>query len=872
MRLRRLDLERYGRFTDRSFDFGERWDGPDLHVVYGPNEAGKSTLFNGFLDLLYGIKPNSDYGFLHPYPTMRIAAALDVGGAEREVVRIKKPANSLLDPTGRALPEAVLSSALGGIGRDAYRAMFSLDDDSLEGGGKAILDSRGDLGELLFSASAGLADLSRRLVDVRAVADGFYRYRAHSGGLQDLKARLAALKAEREAIDMGALEYVRLVETRDAASARYAEAVAERGSHQARLEAIGARLGALPRLGALRELRARLSSLAHLPDPPPHWPEAAPLLAREAVELAASAAGIDAELARLAEEEAAIVLDEPVLAAEHRLAAVAALRPRAETAGQDLPRSRLAIREEEAAVAALLVKIGRAGESDPQRLLLPIRTVSALRNAIEARSGVVAAFEAARTALSQAEAGLDDARGRLAERGGDPRQDGEGRDVAIVALEAAVRAAQVSDHASRARAAGRAATEARAELGRRCAAMRFVGDPLDLRSAPVPAPDAVAAWKVHEASLDAEDSRLDAEALRLKAEILRLEGERVLLDHAGALSSETEVARARKDRERAWAEHRTSLAAATADAFEAAMRRDDLVAAARVADAADRARLRQVEESIARSAAALSSRGPEGERQLARRARHAAAISDAWSRAGVVDPIPETGAVALETCWRAGRRFSTRSRRSTRRYGKALKRTRTVWRRHRRCAGRSSARAFMPRAPTTSISCLPGPEPASTARPRRGPCATPSVRGRRSIAIGSGPSRRLPGRNAGGRSRGRAPARPASSARKAGLSPSTSCATCWRSSRSSGPHWSGAPDGPTASVRWNGTSRPSSGRSRRSPASWARRRNVRVISSWSTVSRQGLRPPWRRGAPWLGCERPTKRPKGVAASWRNRWT
>lgn len=56
MRLRRLDLTRYGKFTDRSIDFGERTDGqPDLHIIYGPNEAGKSTAFAAFLDLLFGI-------------------------------------------------------------------------------------------------------------------------------------------------------------------------------------------------------------------------------------------------------------------------------------------------------------------------------------------------------------------------------------------------------------------------------------------------------------------------------------------------------------------------------------------------------------------------------------------------------------------------------------------------------------------------------------------------------------------------------------------------------------------------------------------------------------------------------------------------
>jgi uncharacterized protein YhaN len=70
MRLRRLDLARYGKFTDQTIDFGERLaDQPDLHLVYGPNEAGKSTAFAGFLDLLFGIETYSKYGFLRVWCT-----------------------------------------------------------------------------------------------------------------------------------------------------------------------------------------------------------------------------------------------------------------------------------------------------------------------------------------------------------------------------------------------------------------------------------------------------------------------------------------------------------------------------------------------------------------------------------------------------------------------------------------------------------------------------------------------------------------------------------------------------------------------------------------------------------------------------------
>ena len=57
MRLDRLDLTRYGRFTDVRLDFPPPApDAPDLHVIFGPNEAGKSTLFSAWLDLLIVFK------------------------------------------------------------------------------------------------------------------------------------------------------------------------------------------------------------------------------------------------------------------------------------------------------------------------------------------------------------------------------------------------------------------------------------------------------------------------------------------------------------------------------------------------------------------------------------------------------------------------------------------------------------------------------------------------------------------------------------------------------------------------------------------------------------------------------------------------
>ncbi len=95
--------------------------------------------------------------------------------------------------------------------------MFSLDDESLEKGGEAILASRGDLGQLLFSASAGLAEISGRL-ECCARGGRFYRPRASRTELAEWKRALDALKDERDEADTLAPAYAELVRQRDAAS------------------------------------------------------------------------------------------------------------------------------------------------------------------------------------------------------------------------------------------------------------------------------------------------------------------------------------------------------------------------------------------------------------------------------------------------------------------------------------------------------------------------------------------------------------------------------------------------------------------------------------------------------------------------------
>ncbi|MGO4832254.1 AAA family ATPase, partial [Rhizobiaceae sp. 2RAB30] len=404
MRLSRLDLTRYGKFTDFNIDFGSAEAGrPDLHVIYGPNEAGKSTTFAAYLDLLFGIEQRTRYAFLHPYQSMRVGALLELDVGTRELIRIKRPLNSLLDSSEQVLPEAMVLGELGAVDRDAYRTMFSLDDDSLEAGGESILASKGDLGQLLFSASAGLAHLSQSLAQIRAEADGFYRYRARTGELAELKARLAALKDEREAVDTLASEYARLIDQRANAQALYDASLRDRADVQSRLDEVARQIRALPRLADLRHRCGEIELLDGLPQPPPHWNVELPGLQKAEIELSAKGEAVSAEIEALSREIGTIVVDEAALAVTDRLEPLADWRARYVTADKDLPDRRLRLSELERRIASIVKSLGREGEP-PASMALDARSLGALRHLIERRSGIDASQAAAQAEYARAEA------------------------------------------------------------------------------------------------------------------------------------------------------------------------------------------------------------------------------------------------------------------------------------------------------------------------------------------------------------------------------------------------------------------------------------------------------------------------------------
>ena len=171
MRVNKLNLAAFGPFTDRMMEFSEK----GLHIVYGRNEAGKSSALRGLKALLYGIDERTLDNFLHANEKLRIQGHLQTADAQECVfVRRKGRKNTLLDPDGKELDEQKLTPFLQNVTAEWFETLFGIDHQALVRGGQEILEQKGEVGQALFSAALGSRTLvvRTRLDDE---ADGLFR-------------------------------------------------------------------------------------------------------------------------------------------------------------------------------------------------------------------------------------------------------------------------------------------------------------------------------------------------------------------------------------------------------------------------------------------------------------------------------------------------------------------------------------------------------------------------------------------------------------------------------------------------------------------------------------------------------------------------
>ena len=194
MRLERLDLIRFGRFEGSRLDMPE--SSPDLHIVAGRNEAGKTTTMAAIEALLFGFPGQTPYAYRHRYDLLRVGGLLRDGGETLEFRRRKGNRDTLLDAQDAPLPggDRSLGRLLGGADREFFRRMFSLSHDRLAEGGREIAAAEGEVGETLFAVGSAVRGLRARRKDLDGQAtDLWTKRRAKTRRFYQASDRLAEL-------------------------------------------------------------------------------------------------------------------------------------------------------------------------------------------------------------------------------------------------------------------------------------------------------------------------------------------------------------------------------------------------------------------------------------------------------------------------------------------------------------------------------------------------------------------------------------------------------------------------------------------------------------------------------------------------------
>jgi len=152
MRFTAIDLLAFGHFSRRTLAFPA--DGPNLHIVYGPNEAGKSTLLRAITGFLYGFDARPVDAHRFEASELRVGARVrHSSGRERYFIRRKTQSGTLLDADGHPIDDTQLSDWLSVRERKLFEGMFGLNHEQLRAAGEALASSKQAVAEALFSAA-----------------------------------------------------------------------------------------------------------------------------------------------------------------------------------------------------------------------------------------------------------------------------------------------------------------------------------------------------------------------------------------------------------------------------------------------------------------------------------------------------------------------------------------------------------------------------------------------------------------------------------------------------------------------------------------------------------------------------------------------
>lgn len=267
MRIKRLDIRAFGHFTDLSIDFSSAL--PGLHIIFGPNEAGKSTALRSLRGLLYGIDARTPDNFMHDYGRLLIGGHLENSKGDSLVYwRRKRNVGDLLDADMALLDAGTLNDFLAGVGESLFDSLFGINHETLISGGQDILEQKGDVGQALFSAGAGLSSLHGIIEALDKEGADLFKAGGSKPEINNTTKHFQTLKKEIRDLSLSSSTWKQQEELFETASAQLIKSEQERNNCRAELERLKRLQRAIPYLIRRRDMLEKLSllgSMDHLP-------------------------------------------------------------------------------------------------------------------------------------------------------------------------------------------------------------------------------------------------------------------------------------------------------------------------------------------------------------------------------------------------------------------------------------------------------------------------------------------------------------------------------------------------------------------------------------------------------------------------------
>lgn len=326
MRIARIDLKAYGHFTDYRLELPAD---PDFHIIYGPNEAGKSTISRALEAALFGFARNTPDDFLHPYGSLRVGLVLKSGNETLAAMRRKGIKNTLVkydvatgEETSEAVGDDVLPRLMGGLSNGLYGSMFALDHDELVAGGKALSEGQGEIGQSLFAAGAGLTSINALRESLSRKADDLFRPRASTSAIFRTLDSYGQAKAAAKATLTRPAAWDTVRKEAESTGETYAKAKGEQDRLQRELRRLERLAAVLPDVASRTQVLERMAAMGEVrrldPDARQQRIQAETLLRHERESMVRA----EADLTKRQTELTAVPTDPDILAEASAIEAV----------------------------------------------------------------------------------------------------------------------------------------------------------------------------------------------------------------------------------------------------------------------------------------------------------------------------------------------------------------------------------------------------------------------------------------------------------------------------------------------------------------------------------------------------------------------